>query len=137
MLNFEPNFPQAKANALENEEKITYEQKIKEAQLKVKELVKELDTLNFSDNLEMLNWCMNMQEVDLPDLKVPQEEIVKKFSEHGITPGMNVGRKDLKNDEDAYAKYIIGQAIFGIQKKGYVDQVIDLQIDKWKKEFNK
>lgn len=142
MPNFVENWAKADnpKDGQEIEDELEDKEKIEKAQREVEKLVKELDILNFSDNLEMLNWCMKMQVVSdvigVSD-KVPREEIVNKFSEHGITPGMNVGRKDLRNDEDAWAKFIIGQAISDIQKNGYVGQVIDIQVYKWKEEFNK
>jgi len=144
MPNFGENITWPKADKSEDgqeiEDELEDKEEIEKAQREVEKLVKELDILKFSDNLEMLNWCMKMQEVSdvigVSD-KVPREEIVNKFSEHGITPRMNVGRKDLRNDEDAWAKYIIGQAISDIQKDGYVKQAIYSQVNKWKEEFNK
>lgn len=112
------------------------QEEIKEAQRLVEKLTAELDTLNFSDNSKVLDWCLKMQDPsDRRGVKAPREEIIKKFAEHGIVPGMYVGRKDLINNEDAYAKFIIGQAISGIQKDGSVSQVIYGAVDRWKEDF--
>jgi len=111
---------------------------IKEKQEKINELTKQLDTLDFSDVKEVLEWCVAFQgPSDRIGVKKNKNKIISKFAEYGYFPGVNTGSRYKAEDRENSARYIIGQALSGIADIGAIHHVINRFYDEWKAKFVK
>ena len=109
----------------------------KEAQQKHDVLVKKLSALNFSDDVAVLDWLCEFQNPsDTTSVFVQHKAVLTAFSEHGYLPNVNTGVDFNENDRDNFARYIIGQALGGLQcSVGAIHQIIHKFTDDWKKKF--
>ena len=109
---------------------------IEEKQKQIDELTQQLDTLDFSDVRKVLDWCVAFQEPsDRVGTQRDKSLILEKFADHGYIPNMNTGKEYKANDKENSAKYIIGQALGGIEYIGAIHQVIHKFADEWKAKF--
>ncbi|MDP1689811.1 MAG: hypothetical protein Q8L52_01230 [bacterium] len=109
-------------------------------QARMDELIKHLDTLDFSDVGKVLEWCVAFEELSDTDVERTvgdTNKIVAKFAEHGYVPGMNTGAEYKEEDKENSAKYIIGQALDGLENAGFISRAIGQSSDDWKAKFVK
>ncbi len=108
------------------------------AQETVNNLMKELPSLDFKNNVKVLDWINRLQPAsDYVGVEVSSKKIVEIFADHGFLPGVNIGANFKENDEDNFAKYIAGQALGFLEKGWPVHHVVGRFIDDWKKKFKK
>ena len=125
------NSPEGKAAAEADAQDIDAKQE------QINELTKQLDTLDFSDVKKVLEWCVAFQDPsDRVGTQRDKNKILAKFAEHGYVPNMNTGTEYKAEDKENSAKYIIGQALSGIEYIGAVHQVVHRFSDEWKAKFN-
>lgn len=125
------NSSEAKQKAKEWEEKqITCQ---KEANI----AVEDLQTLDFADNEQVLNWfCRIVVAVNEGNAQVPVSDIIQKFNEHGFVVGMNIGVSFDTDTEDDCAKYIVGQALDCLNTGGPI-HLTEIFTERWKERFAK
>jgi hypothetical protein len=125
------NLPESKAAAEADAKNID------EKQEQINELTKQLDTLDFSDVKKVLEWCVAFEgPSDRIGTRKDKNKILAKFAEYGYIPDMNIETDYKPDDKENSAKYIIGQALGGIEKYGYVDLAIHGSLDRWNARFN-
>ncbi|MDB4984112.1 MAG: hypothetical protein JWM20_291 [Patescibacteria group bacterium] len=105
---------------------------------KAESLLEKLPALNFNDNVAVLNWLCELQPAaDRVGVEIPGKEIVKTFNEKGFATGANTGKDFNGEDEDNFARYIIGQALDMLEKYNTIHHMCTKFTDDWKKKFNK
>ena len=89
-------------------------------------------TLNPEDVPAVLRWLMRYEETagDV-DVKKDRLEVLDWFLSHGFEVGVNVGPAFDANDRENVARYIIGQALDGIQSMGCPHPVVSKFANEW------
>lgn len=92
------------------------EERKQEAQRKADALVEQLPNLDFSNQEAVLDWICEFQDPsDHIGVAKDNEKVLKIFAEHGYQPGVNTGEAFNGEDRDNFARYIVGQALDGLQ----------------------
>lgn len=111
---------------------------IRQKQATIDGLMRDLDTLDFTDVEAVLKWCVDFQDPsDRIGTQRDSARILQVFADNGYVPGMNVGKAFDGNSMDNFAKYLVGQALDGVRSIGAVHQVIHSFYDEWRKKFGK
>ena len=125
------NSPAYKASQLESKKYA------KDLQTKTDEIMKELPKLNFKDNMKVLDWlCEISDSIDDMRIKTRNSDIVKIFNDNGFFSNVNTGDDFKEDDEDNFARYIIGQALNCMESIGPIHLVTTFT-EQWKEKFNK
>lgn len=113
------------------------EERKQESQQKADALMEELPSLDFNNQEAVLNWICEFQEPsDHIGVITDNEKVLKIFSENGYQPNVNVGEAFNGEDRDNFARYIVGQALDGLQGNvGAINQIVHKFTDDWKKKF--
>jgi hypothetical protein len=117
------------------------EQKLKAAQTEAKELMKQLPKLNFKSNLEVIGWLYKIQPFTdyIGAMSSDQKnEIISTLTNNGFLSGVNTGKDFKKDDEDNFARYVIGQALSGLTGMvGAIHHMVGQFAKEWKEKFHK
>ncbi len=114
------------------------EQERNKMQLEANALMQELPKLNFKDNVQLLEWLCRIQPAtDRIGVKTTKTEIIKIFNDNGFATGANTGKNFKENDEDNFARYIIGHALSGLDEFGTIHHMVIKFTNDWKQKFNK
>ena len=103
---------------------------------KITLIMNELQELNFSDNLSVLEWLSKIQPFtnngELPELQKIQ--ILNLFKEKGFIA--EVAKEETDNaDKEAIAT--IQWALHGLYTVGLIHPMFNVFVENWKKQFNK
>ena len=124
------NSPEGRAAATEREESRAA------AQAKHDRLMRQLPSLNFRDDAAVLDWCCQMQEPsDHVGVIVRRETIVETFAKHGFEPGVNCGADYKPRDRGNMFRYLVGQALSGLQDGPAIHSIIHQFADEWRAKF--
>lgn len=125
------NSPEGKKAAREAEERRVALQQKHDA------LMQQLPTLNFADDVAVLDWLCEFQDPsDHTGVVKQNDAVIVAFAAHGYHPSVNTGKNFNESDRDNFARYIIGQALAGLQcEVGAVHQIVHKFVDDWKKKF--
>lgn len=125
------NSPEGKAAAREQEERR------KQKQLKHDELMRQLPNLDFNSDVAILDWLCEFQDPsDYIGVAKQQKVVLSTFAENGYFPNVNCGNDFNAEDRDNFARWLIGQALDGLQGEvGAIHQVIHKFTDDWKRKF--
>jgi len=105
-------------------------------QAQMDEAMIELLTLNFSDFNAVITWLEKICDPsNYIGMKVPYKKIVDTFRRHGYKPNVNIDGDFDGDDEESFARYIIGQALNCLQKVYAIHGVIHKFADDWRKQF--
>lgn len=112
------------------------EDRKQEAQRKADALMEQLPNLDFNDQKAVLDWICEFQgPSDHIGVVKDGEKVVKIFAEHGYQPNVNTGEAFNGEDRDNFARYIIGQALSGLQSDvGAIHQIVHKFTNDWKKK---
>lgn len=117
------------------------EERLKTVQSNAKELMKQLPKLNFKSNLEVLDWLCNIQPATDYIGAISSEEkdeIISTLTNNGFLPGVNTGKNFKEDDEDNFARYVIGQALSGLTGNvEAIHHIVTKFTDDWKEKFHK
>lgn len=109
----------------------------KEDRRKYDALVRQLPDLDFTDYEVILDWLCELQNAaESSGTTKGQAEILVAFTKHGYRPGVNAGKAYDGKDRENVARYIIGQALGGLQKGVGILNTIHGSTDDWKKKFD-
>lgn len=98
--------------------------------------MRRLPQMDLNDHCEVLDWLVFIQDgTDHIRVKVPVEEIVKAFEDHGYQAGMNCDDDFIEGDEANHAGWIIGQALSNLQQVGAIHQMLPSFVEAWKEKF--
>ena len=128
------NSPKGKYNICKSE------QLKKEMQQKYNILMQQLPSLDFANNVAVLDWLCNFQivtnHIDIVKRVKHQREVLVIFAEHSYQPNMNTGKSFNSKNRDIFACFIIGQALKGLQNNNVlINPVIRKFTNDWKKKF--
>lgn len=99
-------------------------------------LIDELRNLNFSDYREVLHWTKRYQPYsDYSGVNVPKEEILTLFTKNGYEVNANTYEKFKSEDPENHARWIIGQALDGIDKIGAMHPMVVTFTERWENKF--
>lgn len=101
-------------------------------------MVGKLDQLDFSDFEAVIDWCTEFQTAsDHVGVSYDRDTVVRAFVDHGYMVNANVGDDFDGENEENFAKYLVGQALDGIQTVGAPHQVLHHFAEQWKAKFRK
>lgn len=125
------NSPEGRRAAQETEERK------QEMQRKYETLLQHLPNLDFKSDEAVLSWLCEFQNPsDYIGLKKDPKKVLEIFISHGYKPNANTGEVFNKDDRDNFARYIIGQALAGLEcEVGAIHQVIHSFVGDWKTKF--
>ncbi len=103
----------------------------------VSTLMIELHKLDFLDLKTVILWLERLQEVSAyEEVILPVSEILHSFRKNGYFPNENPKNESYKKDEEAYARWVIGQALGDLEYCGKIHQIIRLFTTAWKTKFD-
>jgi hypothetical protein len=112
-------------------------QSIKNSQEKADLLISHLETLDFGDFGAVLDWmCLFQNESDHTGVIYNKDLVIEKFTSNGYQIGVNTGEKFNAENHENVCKYIIGQALDGIDRIGSPHQIIHKFANDWKVKFS-
>ena len=124
------NSPKGKKAARETEERRVVLQQKHDA------LMQQLPTLNFADDVAVLDWLCEFQDPsDHIGIVRQQNAVIAAFAAHGYYPSVNTGKDFNENDRDNFARYIIGQALSNLRNVGAIHHLVLRFTTDWKKKF--
>lgn len=120
------NSPEWIKKTEENESRIIKEQN----QLNM--LVTKLETLNFKNNEEVLDWMCSFEKINWDYNK---DNLIKIFSNNWFNIWVNTWKKFNLENSDNFAKYIVWQALEWIKSVWNPNQIIHKFTNDWKEKF--
>lgn len=115
-----------------------FEERKQNMQEKVNQLIESLDNLDFLDYESILEWICDFQEAsDHIGVSFDKSQVISTFKNHGFNIGVNTGDDFNGEDAENFAKYLIGQALDGINSVGSPHQIIHKFTSNWKQKFGK
>lgn len=107
--------------------------------VKVRDLMKWLETLDFGNLEAVVNWFDEIQEasndVDASS-ELTRNEIVQKFQQHGYQPGVNTEEEFKEEDKDNFARWLVGQALDNLITVGAVHPMFKDFAKDWRNKFS-
>lgn len=98
-------------------------------------LMRELPALDFSNDGAVLDWLCAMQEPSgSRGVIVRRETIVQTFASRGFAPNANCGADYRDGDRDNMFRWLVGQALDGLQGPAIHD-IIHKFADDWRHRF--
>jgi len=108
----------------------------KKEQMMAVQLMQELPVLDFSNLMILINYLGRMERAGHQLNVLDRKLVVGTFKEHGFFPGVNVDNEHKADDMDNVARYIIGQALKGLQEDDYIMQIYHAYAGAWHKKFH-
>lgn len=125
------NSPEGKAHAAAREARINAAQETHDR------LVRDLGTLDFNDDVAVLDWiCAIQDSTDHVSVVVNKAAILSAFEAAGFEPGANVGDAFKPDDRENVFRYIVGQALDCL-KSVAIHGIVHKFVDDWKSKFLK
>lgn len=98
-------------------------------------LVADMRTLDWSDDVAVLDWVCAMQSAsDHVGVCVDKERIITTFARHGFMPDVNTGAEYREGDRENEHKYLIGQALSTLEVCA-IHGIIHSFAERWKAKF--
>lgn len=98
-------------------------------------LMARLPSLDWSNDVAVLDWCCEMQEPsDHVGVIVRKDTILAEFAKHGFTPNMRTGSDYIPDSRLVSHAYLIGQAMAGIESVA-IHSIIHKFAAEWKERF--
>lgn len=124
------------------------QEEVKQLRKQLKVLMSELKTLDFSDLEKVINWLDDIRTVSADSrVTLPNQHIIRVFQENGFFSGVNSTEVFDEENEKVYARWLIGQALTGLEQGYYSDSDIELRYihpnlyrkfaDEWRERFRK
>lgn len=105
-------------------------------QKRVDALFADLPMLNFGNVYSLLSWCAQYQEPsDRVGVNTHAKEVCAIFADHGYLPNVNLGVDYRADDADNSARYLIGQALHGLEVVGAVHGIYQKFYGEWLAKF--
>lgn len=123
------NSPEGKAAAAKSEAERTDAQDLHDR------LVRDLATLDFKNDVAVLDWiCAIQDSTDRVGIAVDRTRILAAFEAAGFKPNVNCGPDFRASDRDNVFRYIVGQALDGL-KTVAIHGIIHKFAAEWKAKF--
>lgn len=113
------------------------EASIQSAQETHDRLVQDLATLNFKNDVAVLDWiCAIQDSTDHVGVAVNKAAIADAFAAAGYEPAVNIGKDFKPDDRDNVFRYIVGQALDCLQSVA-IHGMTHTFVANWKAKFLK
>lgn len=123
------NSPEGKASAARDEAEIAALQERHDC------LMRDLETMDFRDDVAVLDWLCAMQEPsDRTGVQTNRSAIVAEFSRHGFAPNVNTGSDYREDDRENSFRYLVGQALSTLQACA-IHGILHKFVGQWKERF--
>lgn len=123
------NSPEGKAAAAD------HETRIQSAQETHDRLVQDLATLDFKNDVAVLDWiCAIQDSTDHVGVAVNKPAIASAFAAAGYEPAVNIGKDFKPDDRDNVFRYIVGQALNCLQSVA-IHGMTHTFVANWKDKF--
>jgi hypothetical protein len=97
-----------------------------------------LETLDFTNLSDVIGWIEKIRgSTAHVGVKVPVQQIVVAFNAKGYFGARAVSSTDLENNEELYARHLVGNVLNYLTRDGSVHQVVDSFAEQWRKKFNR
>lgn len=97
--------------------------------------VRELESIDFTNDAAVLDWlCAIQAATDHVGVSVAKEKIISAFRAHGFEPNVNCGSAFKADDRDNVFRWLVGQALDGLQSVA-IHGVIHKFAADWKSKF--
>lgn len=107
-----------------------------EAQAKHDALMRRLPALNFRDQSAVLDWLCAMQApTDQGGVIVRSKTILAAFAKHDFLPGVNCDADFRPESRDNVHRWLVGQALSGLEEGPAIHAVIHRFAAEWKSKF--
>lgn len=125
------NSPEGKRAERERQEHVVTMQQKHDA------LMQQLPSLNFADDVAVLDWLCEFQDPsDHCGVAKQQSVVLATFAKHGYQPSVNCGKDFNKDDRNVFVHWLVGQALAGLAcDVGAIHQVFHKFADDFKKKF--
>lgn len=90
---------------------------------------------NFCDEMSVLDWLMEIENCN--SVYIYGNDIIKLFEKNGYISNVNCGEDYNKDDKDNVLRYIVGQALDGIDKVGAIHPVLTRFVEDFKRDYCK
>lgn len=98
-------------------------------------LVRDLASLDFKNDVAVLDWLCAIQDAtDHSGVAVNKATILDTFSRHGFAANVNCGADYKPDDRDNAFRYLVGQAMDGLQSVAIHGIIHKFAVD-WKAKF--
>jgi len=112
------------------------EQRRRDAQATHDGLMVRLRTLDFSNDVAVLDWICAMQGAsDHVGVIVRRETIASAFEKRGFVENANCGEDYRAGDRENMFRYLVGQALNGVKSGPAIHPIIHKFVGEWKAQF--
>lgn len=95
-----------------------------------------LRALDFTNTGALIAWLHEIQDAtDTKGSDTPATDIIKAFTSHGYEVSANCGDGYHAEDKENAARYLIGQALSGLQHIGAIHPIFRKFADEWRVKF--
>lgn len=102
------------------------------------EYMNQLNTVDFNNYGELLKWLECIQPLtNTMGINTLDHQMVDVFMNNGFEPNVNTGEDLIEEDEENFARYIIGQCLDQLQDVGAIHPMVVVFIEQWKNKFKK
>lgn len=99
-------------------------------------LMARLPSLDFKSDVAVLDWLCEMQDPsDRSGVIVERKAIVETFANHGYVAGVNCGSLFRAEDRDNVHRWLVGQALDGLDTGPAIHHVIHKFAAEWRAKF--
>lgn len=96
-----------------------------------------LPQLDFTDLHAVIEWLAFVQDASHhTGVQTPRQEIIETFAAHGFLPSVNCGEDYNEDDRENVARYLIGQALAGLQSVGAIHHIFHDFAADWHLKFD-
>lgn len=125
------NSPEGKQAACEAEERK------RRLQDEADKALSELDKLDFSNLKAVIGWFEQILDAsDHVGVDVKPTHIVNEFLQRGFKPGVNCDKDFNGDDEENFARYLIGQALDNLIHVGTIHHIFGKFAEDWRAKFD-
>ena len=107
-----------------------------DAQLSVNAALRILPTIDWSDYAQPITWLCEVQSsMDRAGVTFARSAVTEVFRSHGYEPGVFCGEAFDGTSRDIFARWLIGQALDGIERVGAPHSMIRRFAEDWRARF--
>lgn len=108
----------------------------RQMQRQAEKVMRDLRGLDFSNFEELIDFLDRLADSsDHVDVTFDSQLVVDEFVKHGFTANANVGDEYDDNDSENSARWLIGQALDGLESIGAIHPIYHKFADEWREKF--
>jgi hypothetical protein len=112
------------------------EDRRKRAQNMADQAVVDMAELDYTNRASVINWLERIREPsDHVGVDINAAGVVEKFEDHGFKLGVNCGDDFDGENEENFARWLIGQALDNLNSSGFIHQMFHTFAKDYRKKF--